>query len=1051
MGLISKNSQMKKNWKKPCLFYAVLLCAVLGISLPAIAQQAPIPVIFETDMGNDIDDALALAMLYRYQQEGKIELLGVSNNKSSLNSVRYLDVINNWYGYPDVPIATVRGGEEGEAEANSFARKTMELRLNGRQAFYSKIDRYEDVQPAVSMYRELLSKRPDSSVTIISVGFLTNLKALLQSGPDRFSVLDGNALVAKKVSRLVVMGGNLKQPTEKEFNIRTDVAASQYVFDQWPTPVFISPFEVGEHLLFPAAPIERNLGYADVNPLVEGYKLYIPMPYDRPTWDLTAVLFAIEEDYFQLSRPGKMVVNADATTRFEFSGTGSHRYLQVPTLDEASNITEKYVELIYHSRKRDEKPDPKVFKDPPVDFRPLRILHSVPDTATVTELKWLGYGGLVTNVSYNGYLNDDEQWSAFRALVSKTIDSLNLRVWIYDEEGYPSGSAGGEVLKRNPGLEALGVSVIMEESRDGQEVVINLPHGHSQVLTATAVCKAENVQAVDLRPWIDRNGTLRWQPSSDEWQVYYFAVKPFYEQTHATNNWYARRRMVNLLEPQIGDAFVTSTHEKYRTHVGDYFGKGIEVLFTDEPAMVGTHFLENPPPVSPRTVDPIDSLVPIHPTLNWSRGLLSEFRNRRGYDLLPEIYRLVGVWTPRSAKVRVDYYKTLNELVTEYYFKPLEQFGAKNNIASSGHLLLEEDLFYHPIFQGNIQQVYRHMQHPGIDLLTAHPDVAKNWGVTTAKLASSVANQCNRPHVMSEISNAFDSEYPGIVDIEGVVAAVGVQYAFGVDQFASYYGHKNFSESENRVFTDYIGRVGYMLSNGRRRPLVDVFYPIESMYSLTEVPLSLSGAYFNDEALAISNNFKAIGLRLVENHLDFDYVDMARVMQVGASARPLIIPFLKVLDNDLLAKIAWLVKQGVPVAFQQKKVWAIGKDSPEAVEMDLAAYFENERDVLFADDPEQLIEWIGNHIEPPYCLDGQAGDIVSLYKTGVEQGTYLFVNTSSEVREFRVDIGLGGTARLWDPVNGFVKTVRMRERGGRRSLSLQLKGKQSMILTADTN
>src|SRR5690606_16681089 len=104
-----------------------------------------------------------------------------------------------------------------------------------------------------------------------------------------------------------------------------------------------------------------------------------------------------------------------------------------------------------------------------------------------------------------------------------------------------------------------------------------------------------------------------------------------------------------------------------------------------------------------------------------------------------------------------------------------------------------------------------------------------------------------------------------------------------------------------------------------------------------------------------------------------------------------------------------------------------------------------------ADDPEQLIEWIGNHIEPPYCLDGQAGDIVSLYKTGVEQDTYLFVNTSSEVREFRVDIGLGGTARLWDPVNGVVKTVRMRERGGGRSLSIPRKGKQSRILTADTN
>lgn len=1039
------------NKRVAVLYYGVMSCAVLGCSLPLTAQQTtPIPVIFETDMGNDIDDALALAMLYRYQEQGKVELLGLSNNKSSLNSVRYLDVINNWYGYEGVPIATVQGGKEGEAEANSFAKKTMDLRINALQPFYSNIDRYEDVQPAVSMYRELLSQQPDSSVTIISVGFLTNLKALLQSPADQFSVLDGKALVSKKVSRLVVMGGNLRQPAEKEFNIRTDVTASQYVFDQWPTQVIITPFEVGEHLLFPAAPIERNLGYAHVNPLVEGYKLYIPMPYDRPTWDLTAVLFAVEPDYFQLSKPGKMVVNADATTRFEFSDTGPHRYLQVPAMDDARNITEKYVELIDNPRNGEEKPDPKVFKDPPVDFRPLRILHRVADTATVTELKRLGYGGLVTNVSYKGYLNDDAQWKEFRTLISKAIDSLNLRVWIYDEEGYPSGAAGGDVLKNNPGLEALGVSVIKEEAHHGQALVIDLPHGHLQVLTATAVSKAECTNAVDLSPWIDRHGTLKWQPPAGEWLVYYFAVKPFYEQTHATNNWYARRRMVNLLEPQIGDAFVESTHEKYRKHVGDYFGKGIEALFTDEPAMVGTHFLGSQPPVSPPTIDPVDSLVAIHPTLNWSNGLLSEFRSRRGYELLPEVYRLVGPWTPRAAKVRVDFYKTLNELVVDYYFKPLARFGAKHNLASSGHLLLEENLFYHPIFQGNIQQVYRQMQQPGIDLLTGHPDVAKDWGVTTAKLASSVANQRNRPHVMSEISNAFDREYPSVGDIEGVVAAVGVQYAFGVDRFASYYVHTDFSASKNRIFTDYIGRVGYLLANGVRRPLVDVFYPIESMYSLTEAPLSLSAEYFNDEARMMSDNFKAVGLGLVERHVDFDYVDMLRVMQTGATGRPLIVPFLKVLDGDLLAKFAWLVDQGVPIAFQQKKVWVIGKDSPEAVAMDLAAYFE-EGDVLFAESLEELMEWVGHRIAPPYRLEGQAQDIVSLYKTGGGQEVYLFVNTSPEAREFRVDIGLGGLTRLWDPVSGAVKTICMRESDAGRSFSLKLNGKQSMILTAEAH
>lgn len=1042
----------KKRWWNAQLGMLFGICAslLIGITSYAAADTAePVPVIFESDMGNDIDDALALAMLYRYEQEGKVEILGVSNNKQSLHSLRYIDAINRWYGFGHIPIGTVQNGVEGEAESDSFAWKTMELKEDGQQVFYSGIERYDEVRSSVSLYREILSKQPDSTVVIISVGFLTNLHALLQSEPDQFSMLNGKDLVDKKVSRLVVMGGNLRQQDEKEFNIRTDVDAAQYVFDNWPGDVYITPFEVGENLLFPAGPIEENLGYPTVNPLVEGYKLYIPMPYDRPTWDLTAVLFAAEEkaDYFRIQGRGKLIVNSDATTAFRYAADGNHRYLAMPTPEEADQIRNRFVELVHSGRKSSGKADPTVFNTPPAAYRPLRILHHPPLASEVDKLKKLGYGGLVTNVSYKDYLNDSKAWTSFRDLVRRTIDSLNMRVWVYDEAGYPSGSAGGEVLKNHPGLEALGLAVVTRSTRAAEDLVIELPYGHFQAIKAIAVHDAASSRTIDLNPWLHPEGTLRWRPPTDGWTVHYFAVKPFYENTHATNNWYAQRKMVNLLEPTIGEAFVNTTHEKYRHVVGDYFGKGIEAFFTDEPALVGTHFLDNKPPVTPQTIDKPDPLLPPYPTLNWSRTLPMEFKNRRGYDLLPEIHQLVGGWSARAAKVRIDYYTMLSEMVADNYFKPIAQFGARNNVASSGHLLLEEDIFYHPVFQGNVHDIYRHMQYPGIDLLTAFPHVAKIWGVTVAKFASSVAQQYNRPHVMSEISNAFDSEQAGIT---GMIASVGVQYAFGVDKFTSYYLHEKLSESENRMFTDYIGRVGYLLSKGDRTPLVDVYYPIESMYALTEAPLSLGREYFNEEALLLSDNFKHVGLALVNKQVDFNYVDKKRVLEMGASKRPIIVPQLKVMDQGLLEKLRYLAEQNVPLAFQQQHAWLSVPGLPEVVETDLSHYFTDMDHVFFDESAENVVNWINSRINKNYELHNHEDEFVTLSKKGENEEIYLLINTGTQPRTVRFSAKGSGAVRIWNPITGAVESAKVDRSENGWSMPLHFENWQTLIVTVGT-
>ena len=181
---------------------------------------------------------------------------------------------------------------------------------------------------AVSLLRLTLAKQKDGSVVIVQVGFSTNLARLLETQADAASPDDGTTLVRKKVRLLSVMAGNFADG-KPEFNLEKDVPSAIKLFRDWPTPIVVSGFEIGAALEFPATRIERDFAYVQDHPVAEAYRSYMKMPYDRPTWDLTAVLYAVrpDEGYFSLSPPGTITVLPDGSSHFEPSASGNHRYL----------------------------------------------------------------------------------------------------------------------------------------------------------------------------------------------------------------------------------------------------------------------------------------------------------------------------------------------------------------------------------------------------------------------------------------------------------------------------------------------------------------------------------------------------------------------------------------------------------------------------------------------------------------------------------------------------------------------------------------------------
>lgn len=322
---------------------ALALCGLAAGCSGGQSPQRPMKVIFDTDMGNDIDDALALDMLYKYADEGRVELLGITSNKEEPQSVEYIDIMNTFYGYPSLPTGRITDGAECD-RVNSYSQ------LVAADAGYGRsVADYGALPESVDLLRRLLAAQPDGETTIIAVGFSTNLQRLLHSSADGISPLTGRELVVRKVKRLVMMGGDFwpDDDTMAEYNIRIDLPAARTVFEEWPTPVVTSPFEVGNAMLYPVESILGDFAYAEKHPLVEGYKVYKPMPYNRPMWDPSAVLYAVEPDagYFTVSGPGRIRVTDDAYTLFEPDAEGPHRYLSV-TPQQAEAATARIVELV---------------------------------------------------------------------------------------------------------------------------------------------------------------------------------------------------------------------------------------------------------------------------------------------------------------------------------------------------------------------------------------------------------------------------------------------------------------------------------------------------------------------------------------------------------------------------------------------------------------------------------------------------------------------------------------------------------------------------------
>ncbi|MBI3990752.1 MAG: hypothetical protein HY350_01245 [Candidatus Omnitrophica bacterium] len=443
--------------------------------------------------------------------------------------------------------------------------------------------------------------------------------------------------------------------------------------------------------------------------------------------------------------------------------------------------------------------------------------------AELVNLKERGIGGLAVNVGYENYLEDEPGWQRFLLGVNIAVE-MGFRLWIYDENGYPSGTAGGGVLKNHPGLEAFGIKKMVIEN-PSPSFVLSSPEPRAEFYAVFGLTKEGLRRIIPVK---DGARDVSLKAGKFKTIEAYFKA-PLYEGSHAARNPGSSRRYINLLEPAAVSRFLKLTHLRYFDRIPGRVRKNIEAIFTDEPSLM-THVMNIPQTILEE--DPVDNNLPLFPSVPWCNGLESQFLTEHGIVLKGRVWMLFSGKGKVERKVRRAFWDTISRIYRKSYAEQTASVCSALGIDFSGHLLWEETIYQHAVLHGNMLAILKNFHRPGVDVLTCNPELFMKLYALTHKIAISASFFGSRRGVMTESSDYAEYWHANkkgapIEDIKGVLA---LQYLLGVRDFCFYLVWRRFTGEEYRSICDF---VTLLVETGKGKsylPGFALYYPIELVW-----------------------------------------------------------------------------------------------------------------------------------------------------------------------------------------------------------------------------
>jgi len=636
-----------------------------------------------------------------------------------------------------------------------------------------------------------------------------------------------------------------------------------------------------------------------------------------------------------------------------------------------------------------------------------------------------GMGGFFMHSRYGlqtPYLS--ERWFECVSACLQQARELGMKAYLYDEDRFPSGAAGGAVTRDRVDYRVCGLVPLDEGEQPGEldTPVARFAVRFDDAGRLTTFHKAERAEAGErLIQFVAR----RAQPSP----------------------WFNDGAYLDTLNPEAVRAFLEVTYEPYARRYAEEFGDLVPAIFTDEPNCQG--------PV-------VDGLG-----VSWTNRLPDEFRRRRGFDVLeylPELFWPLA-WADFSP-ARHAFLRTVTELYVESFTAQIGAWCQEHNIALTGHILAEQSLASQIAAEGACMPHYPHMQWPGVDNLC---DQARE--LITAKQCSSAADQAGRERVLSEMYGCTGWDWP----LEGHKFVGDWQLACGVNFRCPHLTHYSlaggakrdypasiFSHSPwwpyYRTVEDYFGRLCYMLTRGRAVRDVLVLHPVESAWGvwlsrgsgepmeeleagLTRLMYTLTGEHFDwdfgDESM-LAERAKADGERLRVGEMTYRLVVVPPARTLRSSTADLLDRFLDGGGRVLFVGRAPDRVDGHP------------DERAAALVARAAACADDEAGIVGA--VEGLVERRVSVTEAgreQRCVWTMLRRVGSADTDGLGAGQLLFLQSHdrAEARRLRVRVAGRRPAVLWDARSGARRRLKAEAGDGQVTFDLELPATGSALVS----
>ncbi len=515
-------------------------------------------------------------------------------------------------------------------------------------------------------------------------------------------------------------------------------------------------------------------------------------------------------------------------------------------------------------------------------------------------LKQLGFTAVTVQAGYGmpfAYLSP-EYFTFFRKFVAEA-KMRNMRVWIVDDAGYPSGFAGGKFSSEKPALRMQALEVAQTIPVAGGATL------HQSLPPDTVSAAAVNQDGVAVP--VPLNGdALDWTAPSGNWTVlvvdHEFRTSPTRSDTNPHRVKDTTQSLEDYLDPAATAQFLEFTHEQYKKYVGDEFGRTIMGFRGDEP-------------------DYSISGLP------WTPKFFARFREIKGYDVQPYVAlfaqtpskRNPGIpihLTPDQLRIKADYYDVFSQMFAAGFFKPQADWCAANHLEYQVHLNHEEMQMELVHSEGSFFRDMRYVQVPGIDAIWHQ--IWKDTVSDYPRLASSVSHVYGKPRAFTESFAA----YRPAPDVDMARYILNEQFVRGVNLVEmmyfpatssgprpppSYMGEPGFPD-----LLTYVRRMSYLMAMGRPDATVALFLPSSSLW------------LGND---ASDTTFVSTERLLSEHQIDFDIVSedaLTRDLRAGKGSlktlsgntyRTVILPAPLVISREALARLKTFAEGGGRVLF----------------------------------------------------------------------------------------------------------------------------------------